>query len=38
LEVGGLISEVELLGKLSNAFGPSGSEEDVAEILKGRLE
>jgi len=30
--------EIELLEKLSNAFGPSGNEEDVAEILKKELE
>jgi len=36
--VGVLSKEIELLGKLSNAFGPSGSEEDVAEILKKELE
>jgi putative aminopeptidase FrvX len=32
-----LPKEIELLGKLSNAFGPSGNEQDVAEILKGEL-
>jgi putative aminopeptidase FrvX len=30
-------AEVKLLEKLSNAFGPSGSEEDVADILKAEL-
>ena len=30
-------AEVKLLEKLSNAFGPSGNEEDVAEILKKEL-
>jgi putative aminopeptidase FrvX len=30
--------EMELLEKLSNAFGPSGNEEDVAAILKQELE
>jgi endoglucanase len=33
-----LNEEIRLLEKLSNAFGPSGSEEDVAEILKGAME
>lgn len=32
-----LLKEIELLGKLSNAFGPSGNEEDVAQILKTEL-
>lgn len=32
-----MTGEVELLEKLSNAFGPSGNEEDVAEILKKEL-
>ncbi len=30
--------EVELLEKLSNAFGPSGNETEVAEILRAELE
>jgi endoglucanase len=33
-----LLKEVELLRKLSNAFGPSGNEEDVAEIMRKDLE
>jgi putative aminopeptidase FrvX len=33
-----LSKEIELLGKLSNAFGPSGNEEDVAKILRNELE
>jgi endoglucanase len=33
-----LSREIELLGKLSNTFGPSGNEEDVAEILRKELE
>jgi len=33
-----LPKEIELLEKLSNAFGPSGNEEDVAKILKKELE
>jgi endoglucanase len=33
-----LLKEIELLAKLSNAFGPSGNEEDVAEILRKELE
>jgi endoglucanase len=33
-----LSKEIELLEKLSNAFGPSGNEEDVAEILRKELE
>jgi len=33
-----VLKEIELLKKLSNAFGPSGNEEDVAEILKTELE
>lgn len=33
-----LPEEIELLRKLSNAFGPSGNEGDVAEILKAELE
>lgn len=32
------MSEVELLGDLSNAFGPSGNEEQVRVILKRELE
>jgi putative aminopeptidase FrvX len=32
-----LPKEIQLLEKLSNAFGPSGNEEDVAEILKKEL-
>jgi endoglucanase len=36
--VSALLKEIELLGKLSNAFGPSGNEEDVAEILRRDLE
>ena len=36
--VNGLADEIKLLEKLSNAFGPSGSEEDVAELLRGELE
>ena len=32
-----LSKEIELLEKLSNAFGPSGNEEDIAEILKMEL-
>jgi putative aminopeptidase FrvX len=36
--VGILSKEIELFGKLSNAFGPSGNEEDVAEILRKELE
>jgi len=31
-------NDIQLLEKLSNAFGPSGNEEDVAEILKKELE
>ena len=37
MEVSALLEEVELLGKLSNVFGPSGNEEDVAEILRKEL-
>lgn len=33
-----LPKEIELLKKLSNAFGPSGNEGEVAEILKAELE
>ena len=33
-----MLKEIELFGKLSNAFGPSGNEEDVAEILRRDLE
>jgi len=33
-----LAREIKLLEKLSNAFGPSGNEVEVAEILKGELE
>jgi putative aminopeptidase FrvX len=33
-----LLKEIELLENLSNAFGPSGNEEDVAEILRKELE
>ena len=33
-----MLKDVELLGKLSNAFGPSGNEEDVAEILRRDLD
>jgi endoglucanase len=33
-----LSKEIKLLEKLSNAFGPSGSEEDIAEILRKELE
>ncbi len=32
-----MIKEIELLEKLSNAFGPSGNEENVAEILREEL-
>jgi endoglucanase len=35
--VNALPKEVELLRKLSNAFGPSGNEEDVAEVLRKDL-
>lgn len=30
--------EIQLLENLSNAFGPSGNEEDVAKILRGELD
>jgi len=33
-----LSEEIKLLEKLSNAFGPSGNEEDVADILRKELE
>jgi len=33
-----LTDEIRLLEKLSNAFGPSGSEDDVADLLKKELE
>jgi len=33
-----LAEEIKLLERLSNAFGPSGSEEDVAELLRRELE
>jgi putative aminopeptidase FrvX len=33
-----LSKEIEVLEKLSNAFGLSGNEEDVAEILRKELE
>jgi endoglucanase len=33
-----LTKEIELLARLSNAFGPSGNEEDIAEILRKELE
>lgn len=33
-----LPKEIELLEKLSNAFGPSGNEQDIAETLKKELE
>jgi putative aminopeptidase FrvX len=33
-----LPQEIKLLGKLSNAFGPSGNEEDVAVIIRNELE
>jgi putative aminopeptidase FrvX len=36
--VNALAEEIKLLEKLSNAFGPSGSEEDVAELLRGAVE
>ncbi len=32
------MSEVRLLRDLSNAFGPSGDEEQVREILRAELE
>lgn len=34
----GLSDEIKLLAALSNAFGPSGNEEEVREILKKELE
>jgi endoglucanase len=33
-----LAKEIQLLEKLSNAFGPSGNEEDVTELLREELE
>ncbi len=33
-----LLKEIELLEKLSDAFGPSGNEDDIAQILKTELE
>ena len=33
-----MTDEIRLLEKLSNAFGPSGSEDDVADLLKKELE
>lgn len=33
-----VVEEIKFLEKLSNAFGPSGNEEDVAELLKGAME
>lgn len=33
-----MTEEIKLLERLSNAFGPSGSEEDVAELLRRELE
>jgi len=33
-----LADEIKLLEKLSNAFGPSGNETEVTEILRGELE
>jgi putative aminopeptidase FrvX len=36
--VNALAGEIKLLEKLSNAFGPSGSEEDVVKILRGAID
>ena len=36
--VGHMAKEIQLLEKLSNAFGPSGLEEDVVQILRNDLE
>ena len=36
--VNALTGEIKLLERLSNAFGPSGSEEDVVKILRGAVE
>ena len=36
--VGSMAKEIQLLEKLSNAFGPSGLEEDVVQILRNELE
>ena len=36
--VGSMAREIQLLEKLSNAFGPSGHEEDVVQILRNELE
>ena len=35
--VNSVTEAIRFLEKLSNAFGPSGSEEDVAELLKREL-
>lgn len=36
--VGHMAKEIQLLEKLSNAFGPSGLEEDIVQILRNELE
>lgn len=42
IDDGGLVNDlsevITLLGRLSNAFGPSGNEEEVCEILRKELE